>query len=406
MTSSATLTGPVWMVDDESELVAGTVHMLAREFPDAQVRGANDPREISEWIDAEKPAALITDVRMPHLSGLELVIKLHKKWGPVPVVVITAFPTAQVDQGANDGVFAYLPKPFSFQSLRETLMRVTQQTASSAFSGAIAVSMLGEVVQLYGLANRSGVLRVLSGALLGDIAFEGGNVVDARVGKTRGVSAFNEILSWNSGGFSWRPGGRHEVTIRTSLSELLMEAYRLRDEREHGMKKPETAAPPDDDALFAELDKAAWSEEVPLARGSDVFEIPKLPKSSSSNSAATNLREHLQRLERLEGFVGAALVDVTTGLCLVKLGGNDALNLDVAGAGNAELIRAKRFAMDQLELQDEIEDILISLGNEYHLIRPLQGHADMFFYLALDRSRANLAMARYSLSNAEKDIVL
>ena len=60
--------------------------------------------------------------------------------------------------------------------------------------------------------------------------------------------------------------------------------------------------------------------------------------------------------------------------------------------------------MTNLALKDGIEDILISLTGQYHLIRPLRSRSTLFFYLALDRKRANLAMARIALADVEKDL--
>ena len=60
--------------------------------------------------------------------------------------------------------------------------------------------------------------------------------------------------------------------------------------------------------------------------------------------------------------------------------------------------------MSNLGLKDGIEDILITLGKQYHIIRPLRGRPALFFYLVLDRVRANLAMARIGLADVEKDL--
>ena len=62
--------------------------------------------------------------------------------------------------------------------------------------------------------------------------------------------------------------------------------------------------------------------------------------------------------------------------------------------------------MELLKLDDGIEDILITLDTQYHLIRPLSSRSGkgLFLYLALLRSRANLAMARHQLRRIESSI--
>jgi hypothetical protein len=62
--------------------------------------------------------------------------------------------------------------------------------------------------------------------------------------------------------------------------------------------------------------------------------------------------------------------------------------------------------MKALNLQDSIEDMLITLGKAYHLIRPLQSNDALFIYLVLDKSKANLAMARHQLRQLEKELVV
>ena len=78
----------------------------------------------------------------------------------------------------------------------------------------------------------------------------------------------------------------------------------------------------------------------------------------------------------------------------------------MAAAGNTEVVRAKRKTIRSLNLNDPVEDILITLGRQYHLMRPLSSNDALFIYLALDRSRANLALARHYLAAAEKELVI
>ncbi|GIG58941.1 hypothetical protein Lfu02_33130 [Longispora fulva] len=108
----------------------------------------------------------------------------------------------------------------------------------------------------------------------------------------------------------------------------------------------------------------------------------------------------------IEGALGVAIVDYSSGMALGILGGGKDLDLSVAAAGNTDVVRAKMRAMEMLNLQDSIEDILITLGNQYHMIRPITGHTGrgLFIYLALLKSRSNLAMARHQLRKIEEEV--
>ncbi|SES43753.1 hypothetical protein SAMN04487983_105439 [Streptomyces sp. yr375] len=113
-----------------------------------------------------------------------------------------------------------------------------------------------------------------------------------------------------------------------------------------------------------------------------------------------------ETMTAVEGAVGVALVDYTSGMALGTLGGGKDLDLNVAAAGNTDVIRAKVRTMEHLGLKGEIEDILITLGSQYHLIRLLKGRGSsgLFLYLVLDRGRSNLAMARHQLKRIEAEL--
>lgn len=114
-------------------------------------------------------------------------------------------------------------------------------------------------------------------------------------------------------------------------------------------------------------------------------------------------RVSLASLSEIDGFTAAALVDSESGLVLATQG-TSSIDLELAAAGNTEVIRAKRKVAQALNLDDSIEDVLITLGKQYHLIRPLESNDSLFLYVVLDRAKANLAMARHELKGFEREL--
>jgi hypothetical protein len=110
----------------------------------------------------------------------------------------------------------------------------------------------------------------------------------------------------------------------------------------------------------------------------------------------------------IEGAIGVAVVDYTSGMTLGVMGGGTDLDLTVAAAGNTDVVRAKMRTLELLKLPDGIEDILITLDTQYHLIRPLASREGrgLFLYLALARNRANLGLARHQLRRVEAELAL
>ena len=119
---------------------------------------------------------------------------------------------------------------------------------------------------------------------------------------------------------------------------------------------------------------------------------------------ALSPKELLNQLMQTEGAMCAALVDYNSGMLLESVGSG--LDLELAAAGNTEVVRAKIKTMRMLNLNDQIDDILITLGKQYHIIRPVAANEGVFFYLVLDKARGNLALARRKTADVEKELKL
>jgi hypothetical protein len=120
------------------------------------------------------------------------------------------------------------------------------------------------------------------------------------------------------------------------------------------------------------------------------------------SNTITNVDSAMEELMKVRGALGVALADYTSGMCLAAIsGGGTNLDTELAAAGQSEVIRSKMKVMDSLRLKSRIEDILITLSDQYHLIRLLSAHKNLFLYMVLKKEDANLATARHKLTEIE-----
>lgn len=126
---------------------------------------------------------------------------------------------------------------------------------------------------------------------------------------------------------------------------------------------------------------------------------------SEGKLTMSQLDQAINDLLSIEGATGAAIVDLSSGMALAQAG-NPGFSLEVAAAGNSNVVRAKMNTMRDLGVTDEIDDILITLGQQYHLINVLKDEATqgLFIYLVLNRNTANLALARHKLNAVARKV--
>jgi len=133
----------------------------------------------------------------------------------------------------------------------------------------------------------------------------------------------------------------------------------------------------------------AWSEEAPSLAVSQ-------PATNSTDISAT---------ADIPGFVASCLVDSESGLMLASEGGEN-IDLEAAAALNTQVVRAEHEVIEVLQLDDHIEDILITMSRQLHFIRPLEASPQVFLYVCLDKKAANLGMARMQVNKIEGGLKL
>ena len=115
-----------------------------------------------------------------------------------------------------------------------------------------------------------------------------------------------------------------------------------------------------------------------------------------------DIKTSLAELLTIDGAKCVSLVDSSSGMVLGEDGSG--VDMELAAAGNSEVVKAKMKTMKSLNLKGEIEDILITLDDQYHIIRPMVSQKGLFLYLVLMKDKANLALARRKVKNVEEEM--
>lgn len=107
--------------------------------------------------------------------------------------------------------------------------------------------------------------------------------------------------------------------------------------------------------------------------------------------------------KNVPGFIAIAVTEIKSGISYYSNSINKEFDPELAAAFNLEVIKAKFNAINALGLQEKIDDILINLSHQIHII-DISENNEYFIYLAVDSSQANLGMTKALLNKYKKDI--
>lgn len=167
-----------------------------------------------------------------------------------------------------------------------------------------------------------------------------------------------------------------------------------------------------DPGVLTEL--ASPSRPMPLASAARRDDPPHTAPAALAPAAAvapedtapgTPERAHavLHELMLLDGLIFAALVNINTGAVVASEGRGP--DIDRAAAAAAEVLQVHRRTLRQMghwRSNDPVDEVLVTAGSRYHILRTLQAHPDLFILAVLDKLRSNLAMTRFRIMEAQQ----
>ncbi|MBI5258451.1 MAG: nitrogen regulation protein NR(I) [Burkholderiales bacterium] len=162
---------PIWIVDDDQSIRFVLEKALARE--QFAVRSFSNPRDVLSALDDDEPQVLVSDIRMPGGSGIDLLGKVKQRLPGLPVIIMTAY--SDLDSAVSafqGGAFEYLPKPFDLTKAIELIRRAVDESLREEVRDAAAAEMpemlgqapaMQDVFRAIGRLSQSNVTVLITG---------------------------------------------------------------------------------------------------------------------------------------------------------------------------------------------------------------------------------------------------
>jgi CheY-like chemotaxis protein len=221
----------VLIVDDEETLTWSMARSLSRDKDKYEVIIANNGREALNLLKKNKIDLVISDIRMPDINGLDLLVKIKKEYPQTQVIIMTAYGSSDVQKEANRrGSLYYVEKPFEISDIRKIIIDLIG--LKKGFRGKVLGLQLTDIIQMNCLGRLTTALIITRDGEKGIIYLNEGEIIHAECGEQKGAEAFYRILSWQEGEFASNIGATPPAqTIYQSWEHLLVEAMRRDDDK-------------------------------------------------------------------------------------------------------------------------------------------------------------------------------
>jgi two-component system, chemotaxis family, protein-glutamate methylesterase/glutaminase len=223
----------VLLVDDEPFIIEALVEYLT-ELDDERysILKASSGQEAIEILACEDVCLVISDIYMPEVSGIQLLILIKEKYPDISVILMTAYCSEQIRTKAEkSGCLHFIEKPFEFEQIRTLILENIAKT-NDGFIGTLRNIQLTDLIQMCCLSPITMAVKVSKGSLEGIIYIHDGEIVHASCDAIQGEEAFYAILGWQTGSFETLGSAIvSNRSINKSWQSLLMEAVRRIDEK-------------------------------------------------------------------------------------------------------------------------------------------------------------------------------
>ncbi|MEN8152989.1 MAG: response regulator [Acidobacteriota bacterium] len=218
----------ILIVDDDRNFILSLTDGLNALDLGYKIITAGNGREALVKLESEKVDLIITDIRMPEMDGFELLANLSKNHSDIPIIVMTAFGTPEIEKNLkNFGLFQYLEKPLDFNVLTEKIKKGIQSRSAGFLKGISLMSF----IQLISSENKTCTLKIQSKKGDGKLYFLNGSLIDGEIEELSGREAVYEIISMESAEIEIDGKcDKDEDVIDASIDFLLLEATRKMDE--------------------------------------------------------------------------------------------------------------------------------------------------------------------------------
>ena len=394
----------VLIVDDEKSLLLTMNAGLVAYKDKFAVHTAENGKVAAGILESTSIDLVVTDLKMPEMDGFELLAHTNTNFPNIPVIVMTAFGTPEIETNLKEsGMLRLLEKPVDFDELTQAILKSIDGKDDGGILTGIS---LPSFLQLIEMEQNTCLMEVTTpSAKQGLLYFQKGILYDALFNDLKGEEAVYAMLAVDDVKISFRslPNKRFKKKIDTNLMTLLMEGVRRKDE----LKKA-----PKEETILPDKNENKPGEEPLKEEADDILKQDLTSEGTSKgDSKMSEMFEVLEKLKVVNGFMAAGafspngemVAEVNTaGINLGELGAlaNDVL---LKAQKATEMMNVGRGQVVHVEAP-KAHVICRCLNEATDFAATATGRAHVHMVLLLNKEDGNVALGKMKMETVIQEI--